>query len=132
MVSAPEKNHSPQRKFPLEQLAHQELRALRSDLKEAFYRWVRTLTPETDNEQGTGPGSFEEWLHYHEEISSDTTYVFYDRETQSLLGTASLVKQDREVKAEPEGWVLGGVNVVGQLRRQGIGTAIMRFRCIAL
>ena len=44
-----------------------------------------------------------------------------------LIGTASLVKQDRETTAEANGWVIGGVNVISHKRNQGYGTVIMEY-----
>ncbi|HZP82471.1 MAG TPA: GNAT family N-acetyltransferase [Chthonomonadaceae bacterium] len=118
--------------FASERLHICTLRALPPEQKAAFYAWIESLTPEADNEQGVGPDGFAAWLRLHEPIPGDTTYVFTDRETGALLGTASLVKRDRETEAEPGGWVIGGVNVVGARRQQGIGTAIMRFLEAAL
>ncbi|MCC6445871.1 MAG: GNAT family N-acetyltransferase [Armatimonadetes bacterium] len=113
-------------RYFLDQMETFDLRRLCRERKESFYAWIRAMTPELDNEEGTGPGSFEEWLREHETIPDDITYVFYDRATGWLLGTASIIARDRDVAAEPGGWMLGGVNVVRECRQRGIGGCIMQ------
>jgi GNAT superfamily N-acetyltransferase len=109
---------------PLARLLPSLLRELPRDDKHAFYAWVEAMTPEADHEDGPG---FAAWLREHEATPGDTTWVFADGATGDLLGTASLVKRDRDADAEPGGWVIGGVNVARERRGQGVGRVIMRF-----
>lgn len=101
-----------------------ELSLLSPESKSSFYGWIVTLTMESDNEDGPGPDGFAEWLRHHETVPGDVTYVFYDG--PCLLGTASLVKLDRDVAAPEHGWVIAGVNVVREHRGRGLGQAFMR------
>jgi GNAT superfamily N-acetyltransferase len=110
--------------LPQDHLAVCPLRDLPPDRKRAFYAWIEAMTRESDNEDGPG---FAAWMRHHEAVAGDTTWVFTDGNTGDLLGTASLVKRDHGTEADEGGWVLGGVNVVGDRRHQGIGSAIMRF-----
>jgi RimJ/RimL family protein N-acetyltransferase len=105
------------------------LRDLPIDQKQAFFDWVSSFTPELDNEVGgDDPESMLNWLKLHETIPTDTTFVFYiDARDggEQLLGTVSIVKQDRDWHAPENGYVLGGFNVRRELRGGGYGGKIM-------
>ena len=87
-----------------------------------FYTWIEGMTVADDREDGQ---SFSEWLHLHETRPDDKIWVFYDPSTDVLIGTASLVDEDRDLLAPIGGWVIGGVNVIRNLRGRGFGSAIM-------
>jgi GNAT superfamily N-acetyltransferase len=108
----------------IEHMIAAPLRDLPPDRKRAFYAWIEAMTREADNEDGPG---FADWLRDHEAHDGDETWVFTDRDTGDMLGTASLVKRDHDTEADVGGWVLGGVNVVRERRREGIGRKMMRF-----
>ena len=87
----------------------------------AFYAWIEGMTFALDRENGP---DFAAWLRLHERTPGDTVWAFYNAAGE-LLGTASLVNQDRELLAPAGGWVVAGVNVMRERRGQGTGRAIM-------
>ncbi len=105
-------------------LIARRLDELAPDAHAAFFAWIEGMTAGQDREDGP---AFAAWLREHAAIPGDATWVFYDRATGALLGTASLIRRDRTLLAPVDGWVLGGVNVVAAARGQGVGAAIMRW-----
>ena len=105
-------------------LSARPLDALTADERAAFFAWIEGMTVEGDWEDGP---AFAGWLREHAATPGDVTWVFYERESGALAGTASLIRCDRTLLAPVDGWVLGGVNVVAASRGQGTGSAIMRW-----
>jgi len=105
-------------------LIARQLDELAPDAHAAFFAWIEGMTVGQDREDGP---AFVAWLREHAAIPGDATWVFYDRTSSALLGTASLIRRDRTLLAPVDGWVLGGVNVVAAARGQGVGAAIMRW-----
>jgi hypothetical protein len=112
------------------QIIAKTLHDLTTEEKGDFYSWVDSFTPELDNEiGGDDPESMLNWLKQHEAIPNDTTFVFYlasEEGGDRLLGTLSLVQQDRDWCSPLGGWILGGFNVRRELRGCGYGNKIMK------
>ena len=102
--------------------------------QEELWSWIATLTEKEDNEDGK---MFRAWLELHSKDPADSVYVFFtslksgasDSTTQqeeTIVGVASLVKDDYGRIAPEGGWILGGVNVRREWRGKGVGSAIVK------
>ena len=117
-----------------------ELRELRKGEREELWSWIATLTEKEDNEDGK---MFRDWLELHSKDPADSVYVFFTARTSSasdsttqhaytttqeetIVGVASLVKDDYGRIAPEGGWILGGVNVRREWRGKGVGSAIVK------
>lgn len=103
-------------------LIAKKIQQLTQSERRLFYSWIEGMTVADDREDGR---SFAEWLRFHESDPNETIWVFFESNAGKLVGTASLVNQDRDLHAPNDGLVIGGVNVFRELRGQGFGKAIM-------
>ena len=91
--------------------------------------WILSMTPAADGEDGT---SFWHWIEENSAIAGAesiyNTFLFIDQQTQRVVATASIVRDDRGVgaKFEMAGAWLGGVNVKRDVRGQGIGRQVSK------
>lgn len=110
-----------------------------SETRIQFETWVRSLTRELDNEAGDDPDSGT-WSWVVENNSRFTsndpygTFIFEDPATTLIVGTASFVKDDREVGArlglcEHSDYLgmLGFFQVHRDHRKRGFGRAIAKY-----
>ena len=98
---------------------------LRSPLALRAKQWITAMRPETDNEIGE---AFWQWVvdHYEwNQIGANhllDTYFFCLTDTGHLVGTISLVRDDRDVGNKyniPGAWI-GGANVHHNHRNRGV------------
>jgi RimJ/RimL family protein N-acetyltransferase len=91
--------------------------------------WILSMTLAADREDGA---SFWAWIEENNRIVGPetiyNTFLFIDRQTQRVVATASIVRDDRGVGArfEMTGVWLGGVNVKRDVRGQGIGNRVAK------
>lgn len=109
------------------------------DVRSQFEKWVRSLTVADDNESGDDPitGAWSWVEHNNARFASNepyATFIFLEKSSKNLVGTASFVKDDRDVgrllhltDSPHYLGMLGFFQVHRSFRKRGIGRVIASF-----